>query len=81
MKRTQKLYSLQAVDNYVLSLSDVDTDIIPGLLIDTIIIYHDNITEVFEETYLNAWDSAYIRHIYRAGLPKRFTKALQAMEA
>lgn len=75
-----KLYGLETVNKYINSIIDsVDIDVITGSLIDTYIIYHfdANIIEVFEEKYINCWSSAYIRHIYKKGLPKRFIQALE----
>lgn len=78
MKKLKKLYSLAAVETYINSLADsADIDIIPGALIDTYVIHHDNgTTEIFEETYLNCWSSAYARHIYKKRIPNRFINAL-----
>ena len=74
---SKKLYSLSAVDEYIEKYNLIVDDIIEGCLLDTLIIYHDNgITEIFEETYLNCWSSAYTRHIYKKGMPERFQDAL-----
>lgn len=78
--RKQKLYTLAAVSEYVNSFGYIPMDTIPGSLIDTVILYHPNVIEVFEETYINEWQSAYRRHIYKRDLPKRFVKALEALE-
>lgn len=78
--RKQKLYTLAAVSEYVNSFEYIPMDVIPGALIDTMILYHPNVTEVFEETYINEWQSAYRRHIYKRDLPKRFVKALETLE-
>ena len=78
MKR-QKLYDVKSVWEYIKQYEYMD--VIEGSLIDTYILYHDGgITEVWEETYLNEWSSAYVRHIYRKGLPARFIEALEAQE-
>ncbi len=54
------------------------SEVIEGVLIDTIIVYHsDDCIEVWEDTYINPWCSEYTRHIYRKGLPKRWQKALE----
>lgn len=79
--RRQKLYDPKAVWDYIRTVGETDLDVIEGSLIDTYILYHDGgVTEVWEETYLNEWSSAYIRHIYRKGLPARFIEALEAQE-
>lgn len=85
MARNTKLYGLKAVEDYIDKNYDfeniVDIDVLEGGLIDTYILYHGcGIVEVFEETYLNEWSSAYVRHIYRKGLPKRFVEALEERE-
>lgn len=78
--RKQKLYTLEAVNNYMSMLGEMALDVIEGCLLDTYVIYHDGgVVEVFEETALNEWNSAYVRHIYRKGLPKRFVDALAEM--
>ena len=78
----KRIYTAAAVEKY---LSDNDLfidDIIDGCLLDTLIIYHDNgITEIFEEIALNEWSSGYARHIYRKGMPGRFTEALEKQAA
>lgn len=75
----KNLYSYNAFIKYFTSLENIDSDVIEGCLIDTVIIYHSSGTiEVFEETALNTWQSAYARHIYKSGkLPKRFKAALE----
>lgn len=74
--RRQKLYDVKAVWEYIKQFEYMD--VIEGSLIDTYILYHDNgVIEVWEETYLNEWSSAYIRHIYKAGLPEKFINALE----
>ena len=82
MGRNTNLYGLDVVENYIRECDTImDMDIIEGALIDTYILYHDcGVIEVFEDKYLNEWSSAYIRHIYRKGLPKRFTEALEEQE-
>lgn len=78
MGRNSKRYGLSTVEEYVRDCPTIcGIDVIEGCLIDTLILYHDfGAIEVFEETYLNEWSSAYVRHIYRKGLPKRFEDAL-----
>ena len=80
--RKQKLYGLEAVVSYTHTIpADTLIEWIEGCLLDTMIIYHrDDLIEVFEETYLNEWSSAYVRHIYKKGLPARFIDALEAQE-
>ena len=74
-------YYPHTVWDYVKDFNDTPMDIIEGTLIDTYIIYHsENLIEVFEETYETSQSSVYVRHIYRKGLPKRFTKALEEQE-
>lgn len=82
MARNTRLYGLDTVEEYIRKCDTVyGIDILQGCLIDTYILYHENgVIEVFEEKYLNEWSSAYIRHIYRKGLPKRFTEALEEQE-
>jgi hypothetical protein len=82
MARNTKLYGLDTVEEYIRKCETIcDMDILDGCLIDTYILYHDSgVIEVFEETYLNEWSSAYVRHIYRKGLPKRFIEALEEQE-
>lgn len=78
--RKQKLYDPASVMEYVNTVC-ADLDVIEGSLIDTYILYHDGgITEVWEETYLNEWSSAYVRHIYKAGLPARFVRMIEEQE-
>lgn len=84
-KRQPRLYDPAAVDEYIakaLNSGDVyDEDVIPGGLIDTYILYYyGDIIEVFEETYINCYSSAYKRHIYRKGLPKRYIEELERLE-
>lgn len=80
MKKHQKKYDPKSVWEYVNQIN-AEMDILEGSLIDTYILYHDGgVIEVWEETYLNEWSSAYIRHIYKAGLPARFEEALEAQE-
>lgn len=76
--RNKKLYGLEAVISYTHTIDpDTPIDWLEGTLLDTMIIYHaEDLIEVFEETYLNEWSSAYQRHIYRKGLPKRFADAV-----
>lgn len=83
--RRQKKYDPTSVWEYINTITGEDRpemiDVIEGSLIDTYILYHDNgVIEVWEETYLNEWSSAYIRHIYKAGLPARFEEALEEQE-
>lgn len=74
----KRLYSASAVENYLEKNNLFIDDIIEGCLLDTYILYHaDNCIEVFEAIATGAWSSAYARHIYRKGLPERFTKALE----
>ena len=84
MARNKRIYDPMAVYEYINTITDDHPemlDIIEGSLIDTYILYHDGgVTEVWEETYFNEWSSAYVRHIYRAGLPARFTEALESQE-
>lgn len=82
MARNTKLYGLNTVEEYIRKCDTVyGIDMLQGCLIDTYILYHDcGVIEVFEEKYLNEWSSAYIRHIYRKGLPKRFVNALEEQE-
>lgn len=85
MARNTRLYGLDTVEEYIRNCETIaDMDIIEGALIDTYILYHDfdgvEVVEVFEDKYLNEWSSAYIRHIYRKGLPKRFIEALEEQE-
>lgn len=81
MKR-KKRYGYHTVMAYIEDLVDPCIDIIEGSLLDTYIIYHsEDLIEVFEETYVNAWSSDYTRHIYKKGLPARFIKALEEQEA
>lgn len=79
MAKNTRFYSLDTVDSYISNCETITgIDVLEGSLIDTYILYHDfGVIEVFEETYLNCWSSAYARHIYRKGLPKRFTAALE----
>lgn len=71
MKR-KRIYSYKAVDNYIANNDLIEcVDIVPGVLVDSYFIYHNNAIEVFEEYPLNSWESGLIRHIYRKGLPKR----------
>lgn len=79
MAKNTKLYSMEAVDNYMESCGLWDiAEVIEGCLLDNIIIWHDGgIVEVFEEQYLNCWSSAYVRHVYRKGLPARWERALE----
>lgn len=71
--KNRKLYSLEAVERYIENNDLMVDEIIDGVLLDTLIIYHGgDVVEVFEETYLNCWSSAYTRHVYKKGLPKRF---------
>ena len=77
MARNTIRYGLDAVNNYINKLPYAEMEIIEGCLLDTLVVYHDGIIEVFEEKYLNEWSSCYIRHIYRKGLPKRFVEALE----
>lgn len=83
MARNTRLYGLAPVENYIRECDTVaDMDVIEGGLLDTYVLYHDcGIIEIFEEVYLNEWSSAYARHIYRKGLPKRWVNALEAIEA
>lgn len=78
MAKNTRKYSYETVAHYMGNCATIiDVDIIDGCLLDTLVAYHDNgIVEVFEETYLNEWSSAYARHIYRKGLPSRFITAL-----
>ena len=79
-RKNMKKYDPQAVMEYINTL-DVEMDILEGCLLDTYILYHaEDLIEVWEETYLNEWSSAYIRHIYRAGLPAVFEEALEEQE-
>jgi len=82
MAKNTRLYGLDTVDNYIENCGTIcDMETIYGGLIDTYILYHEcGVIEVFEETYLNEWSSAYVRHIYRKGLPKRFKQALEEQE-
>ena len=85
MAKNTRKYDPQAVWDYINTITGGDhpemIDVIEGTLIDTYILYHDGgITEVWEETYLNEWSGAYVRHIYRKGLPARFIEALEAQE-
>ena len=68
-----KLYDDKAVEEYITKQDLWEcTEIVQGSLVDNYFIFHDNnVIEVFEERYLNAWASALARHIYRKGLPKR----------
>lgn len=79
MKNT-KFYAYSAVMGYVNNFVDGggEIDILEGCLLDTYILYHDSgVIEVWEEAYVNEWNSAYVRHIYRSGkLPSRFEVAL-----
>lgn len=79
MARNIKLYGYDAVTTYIGQCPTIyGVDTIPGCLLDTYVLYHEcGVIEVFEETYLNEWSSAYVRHIYRKGLPKRLVKALE----
>lgn len=83
MARNINKYGHDTVDEYISRCNTITgIDVIEGSLLDTYILYHEcGITEVFEEVYLNEWSSAYIRHIYRKRLPKRFTEALRSQEA
>lgn len=77
MKR-QKLYDVKAVWDYITQFEDMD--VIEGCLIDTYVIYHDGgVVEIWEETPLNEWSSAYVRHVYKKGLPQRWETALAAL--
>ena len=79
-KRYQKKYAPEAVWQYVNQIN-AEMDILQGCLIDTYILYHDGgVIEVWEEKALNEWSSAYVRHIYRKGLPARFIEALEEQE-
>ena len=82
MARNTRLYGLDTVEEYIRNCETIaDMEVIEGALIDTYILYHDfGVVEVFEDKYLNEWSSAYIRHIYRKGLPKRFIEALEEQE-
>lgn len=81
MARNTRLYGLEPVTKYIRECDTVaDMDVIEGCLLDTYILYHEcGVIEIFEETYLNEWSSAYTRHIYRKGLPKRWVNALEAL--
>lgn len=68
----RKMYSLAAVEKYLATLEDKDIMEIPGSLLDNYIIYHGYAIEIIEEKYLNAWSSAYVRHIYRKRIPKSY---------
>lgn len=78
MARNTKLYGMEAVDDYMERGNFWNCcETIEGVLLDNIIIWHaDGTVEVFEERYLNCWSSAYVRHIYRKGLPKMWEQAL-----
>lgn len=81
-RRNARLYTLDAVNKYMESLGEVALDVIEGTLLDDLIIYHaPDCIEVFEAVYLNEWSSAYARHIYRKGLPKRWLDALDEQYA
>ena len=82
MARNTRIYGPEAVEKYITEQGLWDSlEIITGCLLDTYIIYHgNNVIEVLEEKYLNEWSSAYIRHIYRKGLPARFEQALREQD-
>lgn len=79
MGRNVNRYGLDTVEEYMDKNGYWDiAEVIEGVLLDNIIIWHDSgIVEVFEEVYQNCWSSAYIRHIYRKGLPKKWERALE----
>lgn len=66
-----KHYSMEAVNEYMdrRVFGILPFDEIPGTLLDTYIIYHADALEVFQETPLNEWSSAYTRHVYRSRKP------------
>lgn len=79
MGRNKKLYSPEAVYEYIERAANEGAmiDALPGSLIDTYILEHaGGVFEIWEETYLNCWSSAYTRHIYKKGLPARWQAAL-----
>lgn len=82
MARNTRRYGWDTVNRYIRECDTITgIDTIEGCLIDTYILYHEcGVIEVFEETYLNEWSSAYVRHIYRKGLPRRFRDALEREE-
>lgn len=76
----RKLYSRDSVERYITKNRLWDSvEIIEGCLIDSYVIYHESVIETFEESYINEWSSGLERHIYREGLPKRISDAINAM--
>lgn len=74
MAKNVYTYSLGQVESYMSMCRGIEhVDVIEGALLDTYIIHHEcGVTEVFEVVCRNEWSSAYVRHIYRKRVPKRF---------
>lgn len=67
-----KYYAYEAVMDYVNKETDKGNEVfvIGGCLLDSYVVIHHNMVEILKETYVNAWQSTYTRHVYRKRVPE-----------